>query len=282
MKRSSLLLSLAAITLSAGAAPALADNKAAAKNSALSDVLNAEFRAEDKERDQHRNPAKTLSFFQVKPAQTVVEYSPGGGWYTRVLAPYIAPNGKYIAMNGDSSARNFDDRAREARAKGWTENFPGRVEEWTGVSADKVTAFELDEIPDEMAGTADRVLVFRSMHGLLNRNSAQATLKAFRKILKGDGMVGVVQHRAPTSESYERSNGSRGYITEKRTIDLFSLHGFELVGKSEVNANPKDKADYERGVWHLFPTRIFDKENDEKYRPIGESDRMTLLFRKKP
>jgi len=299
------LCSSAILTLAAISAPALSfqansaeeqeaaaeasndDNSAKKQRSALpalniDQVLASSFRSQDQARDKFRNPKETLAFFQVKAEHTVVEYAPGGGWYTRVLAPYIAPKGKYIAMNADSSAREYADRQSEARSKGWSESFAGKVEGWTGISPDRIHAIELDEIPDEMAGTADRVLVFRSMHGLLNRNSAQASLKAYRKILKDGGMVGVVQHRAPKGEAYTRSNGSRGYIQQQTIIDLFSVHGFDLVASSEINANPKDKADYEKGVWHLFPTRIFDKENDAKYRPIGESDRMTLLFKKRP
>jgi len=246
----------------------------------LDAALASETRDEDRVRDQYRHPAETLNFFQVQPSHTVVEYAPGGGWYTRLLVPYISANGRYLAMNGDSDARQYRDRASEARTKGWVERFPGAAAEWTGIPVETITAFESDEVPEDVAGNVDRVLVFRSMHGLLNGNRADAELRAIRGLLKDDGMVGVVQHRAKPDAPYDISNGTRAYLKEQNVINLFALHGFELVAKSEVNANPKDPADWEGGVWTLPPILRYGDENRAQYEAIGESDRMTLLFRK--
>ncbi|MEL7198236.1 MAG: hypothetical protein AAGL10_07965 [Pseudomonadota bacterium] len=273
-----LLAPLAAFALTT---PAIADDHSAPS---IEDVLASDKRGEDGARDQYRNPAETLSFFGVEPTMTVAEYGPGGGWYTRVLAPYVMPKGKYIAFNGDSDARTYRDRAQEARAKGWTERFKSGVAEMMGAEADDVTAFEIDEMPEDAAGTVDRVVIFRSMHGLNIGNSADDVLKAARMMLKDDGMVGVVQHRAPEGASYDDYGArQRGYMRKQDVIAIFEANGFELAGESEVNANPKDTADYEGGVWTLPPSLGFGRQSEEemaKHRAIGESDRMTLLFKK--
>ncbi|WP_394730024.1 class I SAM-dependent methyltransferase [Altererythrobacter sp. GH1-8] len=279
------LLALAAFALTAPLAPAWADghgdHSAAPK---LEDVLAHERRDGDRARDPYRNPAETLAFFQVEPTMTVVEWGPGGGWYTRVLAPYLMPAGKYVAINPDSDGREYRSRAQEAAAKGWTETFKASLAEGMGVEADKVMAFELDEVPEEMKGTVDRALIFRSMHGLHHGNVADDVLKGLRALLKDDGMVGVVQHRAPDGASYaDYGARQRGYMREQDVIGLFETAGFELVGSSEVNANPKDPANWEGGVWTLPPSLGFGRQSAEeqaKHNAIGESDRMTLLFKK--
>ncbi len=274
---------LAPIAAFALAAPSLADDHTAEAPS-IDDVLASELRADDAARDQYRNPKETLAFFGVEPTMTVAEYGPGGGWYTRVLAPFVMPKGKYIAFNGDSDARTYRDRAQEARAKGWTERFKSGLAEAMNVEADSVSAFEIDEMPEDVAGTVDRVVIFRSMHGLNIGNSADDVLKAARMMLKDDGMVGVVQHRAPEGASYDDYGArQRGYMRKQDVVAIFEANGFELAGESEVNANPKDTADYEGGVWTLPPSFGFGRQSEEemaRHRAIGESDRMTLLFKK--
>ena len=176
-------------------APATADDHT--MDGDLAGVLAADLRDDDRARDQYRHPAETLEFFKVKPDMTVVEWAPGGGWYTRVLAPYLMASGDYIAINGNSDGQEYSSRAREARALGWTENFKSTYGEALGVDADAINAYEIDEVPEEVAGTVDRVVIFRSMHGLNIGNSADTVLKGLRGLLADDGMVGVVQHRAP-------------------------------------------------------------------------------------
>ncbi len=270
---------LAPIAALALAVPATADDHAPS----LAEVLADERRADDRARDQHRNPAETLAFFQVEPTMTVAEYGPGGGWYTRVLAPYLMPAGKYIAFNQDSDGREYRTRAQEARSKGWTERFKSGVAEAMGVEADDVTAFETDEMPEELADTVDRVLIFRSMHGLNIGNRADDVLKAARMMLKDDGMVGVVQHRAPQGASYDDYGArQRGYMRKADVIAIFEANGFELVSESEINANPNDPANWEGGVWTLPPVLATGEDDPRRseYLGIGESDRMTLLFKK--
>ena len=276
-----MIFALTGVAAMAIATPTLADDHS---DGSLAAVLADERRGDDGARDQYRRPMQTLNFFGVKPDMTVVEFGPGGGWYTRVLAPYIMPSGTYAAMNGDSDARTYRDRAQEARAKGWTERFKTSLAEMMGVEAKDVNAFELDEVPEEMEGKADRVLIFRSMHGLNINNNADDVLKAARKLLKDDGMVGVVQHRAPEGASYaDYGARQRGYMRKQDVVAIFAANGFELAAESEINANPKDTADYEGGVWTLPPMLSFGRQSAEeqaKHRAIGESDRMTLLFKK--
>lgn len=257
------------------AAPLAADNHAPD----LEDVLADERRAEDSARDQYRHPAETLEFFRVEPTMTVVEWGPGGGWYTRVLAPWLMPAGKYIALNGDSEG-TYPNRAAEARAKGWTERFKASVGEMTGSDAESVHAYEIDELPDELDASVDRVLIFRSLHGLWNGEQADTVLETARELLKDDGMVGVVQHRAPADANWDDVNPARGYMRQADIVKLFELHGFELVESCEINANPKDPANWEGGVWTLPPTLRYGDQDRDRYLAIGESDRMTLLFRK--
>ena len=149
-----------------------------------------------------------------------------------------------------------------------------------GVEANAVTAFETDEMPESAAGTVDRVLIFRSMHGLANSNQADDVLDAARKMLKADGMVGVVQHRAPAGASFDDYSPAPGYMKTEQVIAIFAANGFELVDQSEINANPKDTANWEGGVWTLPPVLRNGDQDRAKYEAIGESDRMTLLFRK--
>lgn len=265
------------------AAPALADAHMEAAAPTLEEVLAHERRDGDRARDQYRHPAETLAFFGVEPGMTVAEFSPGGGWYTRVLAPLLMPAGKYIAFNTDSDAETYPSREREVRAKAWTETFKNGLAGAMGVEASAVTAFEIDEMPEDVAGTVDRVLIFRSMHGLNIGNNADTVLKAARLMLKDDGMVGVVQHRAPEGASYDDYGArQRGYMRKQDLIAIFEANGFELAGESEINANPNDPANWPNGVWTLPPV-LATGANDPKrseYMAIGESDRMTLLFKK--
>ena len=283
MTKTFLLAPLAALAASAAVvAPALADNHSAAAPS-LEEVLASDKRGDDGKRDQYRRPVETLDFFGVEPTMTVAEYGPGGGWYTRVLAPYVMPKGQYIAFNQDSDGRAYRTRAQEARSKGWTERFKSGVAEMMGVEAKDVTAFEIDEMPEGVEGTVDRVLIFRSMHGLNIGNSADTVLKAARKMLKDDGMVGVVQHMAPEGASYDDYGArQRGYMRKADVVAIFAANGFELAAESDINVNTKDPANWENGVWTLPPvlaTGQDDPQRDE-YLAMGESTRMTLLFKK--
>ena len=270
---------LAAAATALMATPVAADHHATSGD--LEAVLADASRDSDRARDQYRHPAETLEFFGVEPDMTVVELNPGGGWYTRVLAPYLLPAGNYVALAQDSSTMVADDRARMARALGWTERFKADFAEEYGVEASTVNAFEVDEIPEEMLGKADIILAIRTMHGAWNAGTLLRDVKRARPLLKDGGHLGVVQHRAPEDASYDDVNPARGYMRESDVIKLMELAGFELVRKSEINANPKDPANWEGGVWTLPPVLRYGDQDRAKYEAIGESDRMTLLFRKR-
>lgn len=251
---------------------------------ALIAAVDSNIRDGDRARDQYRHPVRTLEFFGVTPDMSVGEYAPGGGWYTRILAPYVAENGRYISLffNLDQVPFNDDTKANIAAA---SENHPGRIAEWTGLPADRFSSKLMNNVTEEDHGTLDRVVIFRSLHGLSNWNMMDSEIKTMRALLKDDGMLGIVQHRAAAGADHTYSTGPRGYMSQDAVIALIEFYGFELVGSSEINANPRDPANHEPGVWHLPPTLAGLDEADDAERArrmaIGESDRMTLLFRKK-
>jgi predicted methyltransferase len=238
-------------------------------------------RKADTGRDAYRNPVATLAFLGVRPDMKVGEYAPGGGWYSRVLGPYLAGEGELVGLFFDKDAAGIPERYRagspESAAK-----FAGQVAGWTGKAGAKVSGLSLDTVPEEQKGTFDRILVMRMMHNLMRWNAADSELATMRELLKPDGMIGIVQHRAKADAPWSYANGDHGYLREADVIKLMELNGFELVGKSEINANPKDTADYENGVWTLPPSLALKDVDKAKYEAIGESDRMTLLFRKAP
>ncbi len=271
---------LGALTL----APASAKNHAkdgVSGETNLRTVITHERRAEDKARDKYRNPAQTISFFDIQPDDTVVEYVPGGGWYSRILAPYVAEKGKFIGLTFAPDPLPFGDEAKE-RIRGFPAKFPNDVAEWTGMPAAKFSAYTTDKVPEEANGTADYVIIPRMMHNLMRWNLADSEIKVMRNMLKDGGMVGIVQHRAKDGTPFSYADGNKGYLRTDTVVKFMEAHGFELVKQSEVNANPKDTADYPKGVWTL-PPRYAEGDTDKaKYTEIGESDRMTLLFKKLP
>ena len=247
---------------------------------ALAAAVAHPLRKEDSARDIYRKPDQTLAFFQVGPTMKVGEYAPGGGWYSRLLGIYLAPKGKLVGLFADMSAAN---EQRQAAVQAAAAKFPSEVAEWAKQPAEKFSAFSLGTIPDGEKGTFDRILVMRAMHNLMRSNIADNEIKKMRELLKDDGMIGIEQHRARPDASFADSDGSKGYLREADVIKFMEVNGFTFVGKSEANANPKDPANWPGGVWTLPPTYAGAKDDAEKARlnTIGESDRMTLLFRKR-
>ncbi len=245
---------------------------------ALDAALAHPRRAEDRARDTWRHPSETLSFFQVRPGMTVVDYTPSGGWWTRVLVPYLGDEGRYIGLNPDISAN-----PQAARYYGDTANvFPPKAAAWTGVPAERIGAYNTDGLPPALNGTVDRVLMFRALHNLHRTGMLPRELTAIRALLKPDGLLGIEQHRAKADAPEAYVDGSKGYLREKDVIAIVEAQGFELVSKSEINANPSDTADHAAGVWALPPNFREGEKDRARYAAIGESDRMTLLFRKRP
>jgi len=247
-----------------------------AAESKLDVVLAHERRDEDRARDEHRHPEETLEFFGLEPDMAVGEVLPGGGWYTRILLPYVTPEGSYVALDYPLELIRAmrGDEAAEARAD-WPEEQVAALQEWAPEGAE-ISAYAFGQIPDDMNGQLDAVLFVRSLHHLNRIDVAhldQAVSDAFAMLRPG-GVVGVVQHRARPDASDEYASGDKGYLRESDVVAAFERGGFQLEARSEVNANPLDTADYEAGVWTLPPSG----RGGEEYAEIGESDRMTLKF----
>lgn len=229
--------------------------------------------ADNKARDNYRNPAETLEFFEVTPEQTVVEIWPGGGWYTEILAPYLKSGTFYAAHFPAESAIPY---FQKNRAK-FDQKLAADPASYGGVvTVEFVPGENRLQVPE---GTADRVLTFRNVHNWLRNGAEQAAFELFYKALKPGGKLGVVEHRSKVAMDRETMLKS-GYMTEASVIQLAEQAGFVLEVKSEVNANPKDTADHPSGVWTLPPRLRADDDKKAHYQAIGESDRMTLLFRK--
>ena len=263
-------------------------NEPAISGNALEQVI-ASRGALDRARDSARHPVATLDFFQVTPGMTVAEALPQGGWYTRILAPYLGAKGSLYGVNYVDDIWpqfGFMDEEEIAENIAATENFPKQVAKYTdnGISA---RGFTFSTVPEKAYKTVDRMLVIRALHNLNRFEAKMGTrsqaLSAMRILLKQDGLVGVVQHRIPETADEAGADGSRGYMKQSAVITMFEQAGFELVSSSEINANAKDRPGEKDIVWRLPPSLSGSGDNPERkaaMQAIGESDRMTLLFKK--
>lgn len=227
-------------------------------------------------RDQYRNPVATLDFFGVTPQSTVVEISPGGGWYTEILAPLLAAHGTLYAAH--FPAETSSDYYKRTRAA-----FVEKLASDPIYNRVKLTEFAPGNSKNiAPAGSADVVLTFRNLHNWYGQGGDEGMVEIFKDFyaaLKPGGVLGVVEHRLPANKMTGEWTKS-GYFPEQLTIDLAKKAGFELEAKSDINANAKDNADHPGGVWSLPPVLRLKEQDKEKYLAIGESDRMTLKFRK--
>jgi predicted methyltransferase len=255
----------------------------------LAAVLDAQ-PDEVKARYQYRHPQETLEFFGVEPGMTVVEALPGGGWYTKILLPYLGSEGRLIGANYSLEVSALYPSASEEsmeRARAWISKFPVDAAEWAGDDGASVDAFFFGSMPDAFKETADFVFIVRALHGMARFDSqgdfvTEAMADAYA-VLKPGGILGVVQHHASDDMSDEFADGDRGYLKKGYVIAAAEQAGFELVGESDINANPKDQPGEDDFVWRLPPSLSSSKEDPElraKYEAIGESNRMTLKFRK--
>jgi len=225
-------------------------------------------------RDDYRHPLETLQFFGITPDMTVVEISPGGGWYTEILAPYLKQQGTLYAAHFPSETNSeFYQRSRA--------RFVERVA--TDANFSKVIVTEFSPAGTKLIATAnstDLVLTFRNLHNWYMGGSDEAVQQAFRQFydaLKPGGVLGVVDHRLPETRP-DADMENTGYMKESYAIAMAEAVGFELAERSQINANPNDNADHPRGVWTLPPTLRLGDENRDDYLAIGESDRFTLKF----
>lgn len=219
-------------------------------------------------RDRYRHPTDTLAFFGVKPSDTVVELIPGGGWYTEILAPYLAKRGTYYAAGGYAKGLNGVKKLQEADPATYAKV--------------KLAAFPAGpgepKVPD---GSADVALTFRNIHNLrfAGVDQTRAAFAEIYRMLKPGGILGVVEHRLPETRDAAAEEKS-GYMKVSSVVGFAKAAGFVVDGMSEVNANPKDTADWPGGVWTLPPNYALKDVDRAKYAAIGESDRMTIRFRK--
>lgn len=242
----------------------------AAEQSAIAVAVAAPTRtATNRARDQYRHPAETLSFFRIRPSETVVELFPSGGWYTEIVAPLLnAGGGRYYAAGqwerGLNGVRALQTANTALYGNIQLAEFP------SGTAGTSVPA-----------GTADLVLTFRNIHNLRFAGLDQ-TATAFRQMfamLRPGGRLGIVEHRLPETMSSTLEETS-GYMKRSSVVAFAEAAGFRLVAESEINANPRDTHDYPQGVWTLPPVMRGATTDAERARrmAIGESDRMTLLF----
>jgi predicted methyltransferase len=225
------------------------------------------------DRDKYRHPQETLAFFGIKPTSVVLDFGPGDGWYTEVLAPFLAKRGKYIGTSGDPNGP-ADSRGtfNAQRWQGFLAHSPeafGKVQ--TVVVDNKAPALT------GLDGTVDVIMLMREAHGMVENKILDLWLPVFQKALKKGGVLGIEEHRAPAGANADES-AKKGYLPEAWLIEKVSAAGFKLADKSEVNANPKDTKDYAEGVWALPPSFVMKDKDHDKYAAIGESDRMTLKF----
>jgi predicted methyltransferase len=251
-------------------------------NPALAAALADPRRNEDRARDRFRRPDQTLAFMQVEPGMKVGEYAPGGGWYSRLLGLYLGPRGKLVGLYFDPGSGPFSAQQQQGIRDGAVK-YPADVAGWSGHPAERFAAYPLDAVPEGEKGSFDRILVMRMMHNLLRWNIADREIKAMRDLLKPDGMIGIEQHRARPDAPFSYTDGTKGYLREADVIRFMEVNGFTFVGSSEANANPADPANHPEGVWTLPPVlRNVPEADRARLTAIGESDRMTLLFRKRP
>jgi predicted methyltransferase len=251
----------------------LAETKHASLKSAIDAALKAKYRKPgNADRDKYRHPVETLTFFGLKPNMTVIEWGPGEGWWTELLAPTLAAQGKLIVTGADPNGPP-DQRSTfyGERLKRFLDHSPelyGKVERIVADSRKPSLGME---------NKVDLVIVARAIHGMHRDKLLPGFLAEVHKALKPGGVLGIEQHRAKPDANPDES-AKKGYLPEAFVVKTVEAAGFKLAGSSEVNANPKDTKDYEEGVWALPPTLRMKDKDRQKYVDIGESDRMTLKF----
>jgi predicted methyltransferase len=280
MNRISLFLGVAVALSAATGAHAQSASASAAKSettaaSALDAVLTGSWRdPANVARDGYRHPKETLSFFGLSPTQTVIEITPGGGWYSEILAPYLRDAGQYVAAVVDPAS------VAEGKGRDYQQKNKTALETKFGAAAAqygkaKIVGYDPKAPVFGPADSADLVLTFRNVHNWRGAGQAEGMFKGFFAVLKPGGVLGVVEHRAKADVP---ASDKSGYVGEAQTIAMAEAAGFKLQEKSEVNANPRDTKDHPNGVWTLPPVNDHEAADDAKYKAIGESDRMTLRF----
>jgi predicted methyltransferase len=275
----------AADTMTDAASDAMLSVTTTVDSAKLQTVLAAQS-DEMKARYEFRNPGKTLEFFEIAPGMSVGEALPGGGWYSRVLLPYLGEGGELVGVNYPMDLwPNFGWMTEEriAQMADWPTTWPEQAAEWTDSPA-SIDAYTFATLPAD--GSLDAFLFIRALHNLNRFEDGRfmgEALSAVHGALKPGGIVGVVQHEAPADADADWANGAAGYLKRADVIAAFEAAGFELVESSDINANPLDVPSSDDVVWRLKPSRRSEEGNEAlraELDAIGESNRMTLKFRK--
>ena len=237
-------------------------------------------------RDQYRHPVEVLTFFGLKPGSSVVEIWPSDGWWTEILAPALRDEGVYYAA-GFAMTADRTPQWRKNAQKRFAEKLEARPELYDAVVTTELSVPERTTIAPP--GSVDFVLTFRNVHNWIRGDYAPEMFQLMARALRPGGVLGLVTHRAPAGWTAEDAK-TKGYVAEALVIGMAEAAGLTLEASSEVNGNPSDTHDHEAGVWTLPPGFALCREMEDadargacedRYRAIGESDRMTLKFRKK-
>ncbi|RLA00149.1 MAG: methyltransferase [Gammaproteobacteria bacterium] len=248
----------------------------AAEQPLLLEIINGDQRTEvNKERDRYRHPQQTLEFFGIQSEMTVVEIWPGKGWYTEILAPFIKQgNGQLIAAGFPQNAGPQWRQTMQRDYQNWLADSPAYYDQVKVVELGPPSFWQIG--PDE---SVDAVLTFRNVHNWLKGGYETEMFNAFYHVLKPGGVLGITDHRAQPGTNLETMKQS-GYLNQDLVVILAQKAGFVLEAVSEINANPLDDKQHPKGVWTLPPTLRLGEQGRDQYLAIGESDRMTLRFRK--
>jgi predicted methyltransferase len=247
-------------------------------------VASPERPAQESARDRWRHPVETLELFAIRNDQSVIELWPGAGWYTAILAPFLAERGRLTVVSPEAKAGGAPGSPgafAAVAAKKYAERLSASPTIYGKVSALTIapsTDFSLG--PDS---SADLIVTFRNFHNWVHDDITARVLAAAFRVLKRGGVLGVEEHRADEGGQPAAIVGridQTGYVPESYVIAQAKRAGFVLEARSEINANPRDTKDWPKGVWTLPPTFRLGDQDRAKYQEIGESDRMTLRFRK--
>lgn len=245
--------------------------------------------AEQQARYAARHPVETLSFFGIKPGDTVVEALPGDGWYSKILVPYLGKNGQLVGVDyslemwpkfgGWANAEFIEGRKR------WPAEWTANSKTWGGNDGATAQAYTFANLPANLNGKVDAVLFIRALHNLSRFESdgqylSQALMETAR-VLKPHGIVGIVQHAISEDKPDTWATGETGYLKRSAIVAFMEKAGFELIGETDINKNPKDNPQAGESVWRLPPSLNAPEADKPKYQAIGESNRVTLVFRKK-
>lgn len=270
-------------------APEQSDASAMTTQPSLSDVLAAQ-PEQAQARYVHRHPEQTLEFFGIEPGMTVMEALPGGGWYSKILLPYLGNEGALIGANYTTPMRRlfgFYTEEQLQQGETWTTDWPAKAAAWTQEANTPVSGFVFGSLPQGMVESADAVIFIRALHNLARFEDQGGFLTAAindaYNILKPGGVVGIVQHAIAETAPDDWAKGNRGYLKQSFVIAQMEQAGFVFEEASAINANPKDQPQDGDVVWRLPPVLSGSKDNPDQaalMQAIGESNRMTLRFRK--